>query len=93
MEIGKEVITTLKIFINHNFVKHPNSMIWMVCMLTAHNWQKWKRVLMICPCRKIYGIEAFGLKKMQIYLKNYDFCENVKFGAISCKFDILTITA
>ena len=33
MEIGKEVITTLKIFINHNFVKHPNSMVWMVCML------------------------------------------------------------
>ena len=30
---------------------------------------------------------------MQIYLKNYDTCENVKFGAISWKFDILSITA
>ena len=29
----------------------------------------------------------------QIYLKNYDICENVKFGAISWKFDILSITA
>ena len=27
---------------------------------------------------------------MQIYLKNYDICENVKFGAISWKFDILS---
>ena len=25
--------------------------------------------------------------------KNYDFCENVKFGAISRKFDIVSITA
>ena len=32
-------------------------------------------------------------KKLQIYLKNYDLCENVEFGAISWKFDILSITA
>ena len=43
MEIGKEVITTLKIFINHSFVKHPNSMVWVVCMLTAHNCPKMKK--------------------------------------------------
>ena len=36
--------------------------------------------------------EAVGLK-MQFYLKNYDFCEYVEFGAISWKFDILSITA
>ena len=30
--------------------------------------------------------------KLQKYLKNYDICENVKFGAISWKFDILSIT-
>ena len=41
----------------------------------------------------MYTDEALGLKKLQIYLKNYDFCENVKFGAISYKFDILSITA
>ena len=28
----------------------------------------------------------------QLYFKNYDFCEYVKFGAISWKFDILSIT-
>ena len=32
-------------------------------------------------------------KTLQIYLKNYDIWENVKFGAISWKFDILSITA
>ena len=30
---------------------------------------------------------------MQLYLKNYDFCEYVEFGAISWKFDIFFITA
>ena len=28
-------------------------------------------------------------KKFQLYFKNYDFCEYVKFGAISLKIDIL----
>ena len=32
-------------------------------------------------------------KKLQEYLKNYAICENVKFRAISWKFDILSITA
>ena len=31
-------------------------------------------------------------KKVQLYLKNYDFCEYVEFGAISWKFDILSMT-
>ena len=30
--------------------------------LTAHNWQKWKRVYLTCPCHKIYRVEAAGLK-------------------------------
>ena len=34
------------------------------------------------PCHKIYTVEAVGLKKFQLYFKNYDFCENLKFGAI-----------
>ena len=29
-------------------------------------------------------------KKLQIYLKNYDLCEYVEFGAISWKFDLKT---
>ena len=62
-------------------------------VLMAHNWQKWKRAFLTCHCHKIYRDEAVGLKKMQIYLKNYDFCETVKFGAMSWKFDILSITA
>ena len=55
--------------------------------LTAHNWQKWKTVLLTCPCHDMYRDEAVDLKKMQIYLKNYDFCEYLEFGAISWKFD------
>ena len=31
--------------------------------LTAHNWQKWKRVFLTCPCHKIYRVEAVGLKR------------------------------
>ena len=30
--------------------------------LTAHNWQKWKRVFLTCPCHKIYRVESVGLK-------------------------------
>ena len=29
---------------------------------TAHNWQKWKRVFLTCPCHKIHRVEAVGLK-------------------------------
>ena len=61
--------------------------------LTAHNWQKWKRVFLTCPCHEIYREEEGWSKKLQIYLKNYDFGGNVKFGAISWKIDILSITA
>ena len=40
----------------------------------------------------LYGWSSWS-KKLQKYLKNYDICENMKFGAISWKFDILSITA
>ena len=53
----------------------------------------WKKVFLTCPCHEIYRDEAVGLKKLQIYFKNYDLCEYVEFGAISLKFDILSITA
>ena len=46
-----------------------------------------------CPCHEIYREEAAGLKKFQLYFKNYDFYEYVKFWAISWKCDILSITA
>ena len=60
-------------------------------MLTGHNWQKWKSAFLTCHCHEIYREEAVGLKISN--LKNYDFCEYVKFGAISLKIDILAKTA
>ena len=47
----------------------------------------------VCPCHEIYRIEAVGLSISNNIFKNHDFCEYVKFWAISWKFDILSITA
>ena len=58
--------------------------------LMAHNWKKWKRVFLTCPCHEIYREEAVGLKSGK-YTWNITIV--VKFGAISWKFDILSITA
>ena len=41
-------------------VKSPTSPTYF--MLTGGNWQKWKRVFLICPCHKIYRNESVGLK-------------------------------
>ena len=47
----------------------------IVLLLTTHNWQKWKRVFLTCPCHEIYRDEAVGLKsckytwKITIYVK------------------------
>ena len=41
--------------------------------LTAHNWQKWKRVFLTCPCHKIYRGEAVGLKKVANILEELRF--------------------
>ena len=49
-----------------------------ICELTAHNWQKWKRVFLTCPCHKIYRDEAVGLKsckytwKITIFVKMWN---------------------
>ena len=37
--------------------------------LTAHNWQKWKRVFLTYPCHEIYRDEAVGLKVRNILEK------------------------
>ena len=50
--------------------------------LTAHNWQKRKSRFFTSHSQKTYREEAVGLKSFSYTLKNYDFCENVKFGAI-----------
>ena len=47
-------------------------------VLTAHNWQKWKRVFLTCPCHEIYRDEAVGLKsrkytwKITIYVNMWN---------------------
>ena len=56
--------------------------------LTTHNWQKWKSTFLTCHCHEIYREEAVGLTSSK-----YDFWEYGKFGAISLKNDILSITA
>ena len=42
-------------------------------ILMAHNWQKWKSILLTCPWHKIYRVEAVGLKSSNYTLKNYVF--------------------
>ena len=58
-----------------------------ISRLTGGNWQKWKRVFLTCPCHEIYRDEAVGLKTCKNTWKITIYCENVKFGAISLKFD------
>ena len=57
-------------------------------LLTAHNWQKWKRVFLTCPCHNIYRDDTDGLKssnytwKITIFLNIWNlgqFCENLIF--------------
>ena len=46
--------------------------------LTAHKWQKWKRVFLTCPCHKIYRDEVVGLRsckytwKITIFVKMWN---------------------
>ena len=56
--------------------------------LTAHNWQKWKRVFLTCSCHEIYRDEAVSLKrckytwKITIYVNMWNlgqFSENLIF--------------
>ena len=60
-----------------------------------NGWQLAKMKKSIPDMSLPYDLQGWGSwsKKLQKYLKNYDICENVKFGAISWKFGILSITA
>ena len=45
--------------------REPRALFHYICIrafLTVHNWQKWKRVFLTCPCNEIYRDEAVGLK-------------------------------
>ena len=46
---------------------------------------KMKSTFLTCPCHEIYRVEVVGIykKKIKLYLNKYDFCEYMKFGAIS----------
>ena len=48
--------------------------------LMAHNWQKWKRVFMTCPCHKIYSDEAVGLKSCKYTWKIMKFMKMWNLG-------------
>ena len=48
----------------------------------AHNRQKWKSAFLTCPCHKFIGKKQLV---SNILKENYDFFENVKFGAILWK--------
>ena len=68
----------------------------MFSTLTAHNWQKWKSIFPVCRGHKIYCfyiVEAVSPRNFNNTFKNYNFCEYVKFWAISWKLDILSITS
>ena len=64
----------------------------VVVSLMSHNWQKWKSTFLVCSCHKVYREKANG-SKFQLCFKKYDFCEYVKFGAISWKFDCFFINS
>ena len=59
--------------------------------LTAHNWQKWKRVFLTCLCHKIYRDEAVGLKsckytwKITILVKMWNLGRNRE-NLIFCQY-------
>ena len=42
-------------------------------VLTTHNWQKWKRVFLTCPCHEIFRDEADGLKSCKYIWKKLRF--------------------
>ena len=47
-----------------------------VMLLTAHDWQKRKSTFLTCHCNEIYSEDTVGLKKFELYFKNYSL--NVK---------------
>ena len=48
--------------------------------LTAHNWQKWKRVFLTCPCHEIYREQMVGLKNFNYTLKIVIFVKMLNLG-------------
>ena len=71
---------------------------WKLCTLTAHNWQKWKRVFLTCPCHEIYRDEAVGLKsckntwKITIFVKMWNLGQ-YRENLIFCQYNNFLIKA
>ena len=60
-------------------------------LINGSQMTKIKRTFLTCPRNKIYRVDAVGLKSA--ISKNYDFYENVKFGAILRNIYVLSVTA
>ena len=72
----------------------PGSCSWSSCsVLSAYNQSK--RLTTGKNEKKVYSLQIYSgwSQNFQLYLKIYDFRECVKFGAISWKLDVLSITA
>ena len=70
---------------------------YMLLLLTAHNWQNWKRVFLTCPCHEICKDEAVGLKnckytwKIKIYMNMWNlgqFREILIFFVNNCLIEV-----
>ena len=85
--------------------KSASQMLIVSVLLTAHNWQKWKRVFLLCPCHKIYRVEAVGLRtpnyswKIMIFVniwgnfvKNWHFLNNCLIKVWILKFFCIYVT-
>ena len=76
-------------------VNHWDREFSLKALLYFNGWQLAKMKKSIPDMSLPWNLKGWSSwsKKLQKYLKNYDICENVKFGAISWKCDILSITA
>ena len=53
-------------------MRNTRGTFFVLVTVTAHNWQKWKRVFPTCLCQEIYRDEAVGLKSCKYTFKKYD---------------------
>ena len=89
-ENNQESILAYMDYINELFFFHIGIPIG-IPYLTAHNWQKWKRVFLTCLCHKIYRDEAVGLKsckytwKITILVKMWNLGQNRE-NLIFCQY-------
>ena len=59
----------IRLFLSLEIRMSINCTLYTEGCLTAHNWQKWKRIFLTCPCHEIYRVDEVGFKKFQLYFK------------------------